>query len=271
MLLNDCKNIINNTINNDLVTSKLNDLFAYFDNSEELYFDNNNDVYRIVQNDNEFILDMNSKGIRAIVDVKNDDRIIKELIIYKESNNTIVIVNTSKSKVDEEYIINDVNAKKVIYDEDDIAILSEYKRYLSGTLEGNPDLDELLEVPRAAFELGFWQDKYELYKRIERKYYDTALLTINGNHKKIFNGIVPLNNNNYQELVIDVFIYKSLELIEIDPWDEDEMFAILDRYEGKVKEGLIKYSKGRLEYRYRSNEDDEYFYDKEANIDFIKE
>jgi hypothetical protein len=271
MLLNDCKNMINRTIRNDLICSKLSELFNYFDNNEEVIADKNNDVYKIVQNNKKLTIDTNSKGIRAIIDCNQRERIIKELIIFKDEENTIVLLNSSISRPDGEYIENKVSAKKITYNEDDIAVLSEYKKYLTGSLEGNPDIDELLEVPRMAFDLGFWQDKYALYKRIERKYYDVALLTINGNHKRIYNGIVPLNNDNYQELVIDTFIYKKLDSIEIDPWDRDEMHALLNRYEGKVGYGLTKFAEGRLEFSYRSKKDEDYYYDKDSGIDFIKE
>ena len=271
MLLNDCKNMINRNIHNDLICSKLSILFDCFDNDEEVVADKNNDVYKIVQNNKQLTLDTNKKGIRALVDINGRERIIKELIIYREEEKTIVLINSSTSLKDGEYVDNKVSAKKITYNEDDIAILSEYKRYLTGTLEGRPDIDELLEVPRAAFGLTFWKDKYMLYKKIERMYYDVAKLTINGNHKKIFSGVVPLNNNNYQELVIDLFMYKKLDFIEIDPWDEDEMNALLDRYEGKVGYGLKKFAEGRSSFFYRSRKDEDYYYDKENNIDFIEE
>ena len=271
MLLNDCKSIINKAINNDLLNSKLNNLFDYFNSIEEIDVNKEENKYTISQNDIKLVLDINKDGIKAIIDVHNKERLIKELMAYKESSDTIIIFNTSKSYIDGEFTTNEVNSKKVTYDENDIAVLSEYKRYLAGSLEGNPDLDDLLEVPRAAFDLGFWQDKYEIYKRIKRMYYDTALLTIDGNHRKIFNGVVPLSNVNYQELGIDVYIYKSLDSIEIDPWYDDEMYAIIDRYEGKVKEGLMEYSKGRSKFSYRSNEDSNYYYDKEIDVDLIKE
>lgn len=158
--------------------------------------------------------------------------------------------------------INSTNSEKCDYTSDGIMERREMKDFGTGKLfedYNREGIGSMLHIPRSAFGMSLWSDKYEYRKLLTREKLDTARLVVEDKKKNIkYNATVKLSSqrglkNMYLD---DPALPEDITIMPLLPAEIDEL--IQSEKDPRVAAGLRKYAVGRDQYFYNSR-DDRYF------------
>lgn len=168
-------------------------------------------------------------------------------------------VNNIDCKMDE--CNNSTWSEKKYYTSNGVMRDREYKSFSKGKLSKNFDrtsIDSMLNIPRQAFDSGFWNDKYESRTLLVRDKLDTARILSEDKKRGIrYSAITPLNQEHGLRDMILLGGYDPYpQNVVIPPLSQEEIEAMIQRESNpKVAEGLREYAIGRNTYSYDSAED----------------
>lgn len=156
---------------------------------------------------------------------------------------------------------NSTWAERSYYTANGIMRDREYKGFSTDELTESIDkasVSSMLNIPRSAFNFGFWHDKYEERTLLVREKLDTARIIAEDRTKGIkYSAVTWLNQEHGlrdMELAGGNDIYP--QDVVIPPLSKEEIEAMIQRESNpKVAEGLRAYAVGRENYYYNSAED----------------
>lgn len=157
---------------------------------------------------------------------------------------------------------NSTTSEKCDYTSDGIMERRETKVFGNGKLSedyNRAGIDSMLYIPRSAFGMFGWSDKYESRKLLTREKLDTARLVVEDKKKNIkYNATVPLSSQRgLKNMYLDVTdFWEDITIMPLLPAEIDEL--IQSEKDPRVAAGLRKYAVGRDQYFYNSR-DDRYF------------
>lgn len=157
---------------------------------------------------------------------------------------------------------NSTNSEKCDYTSDGIMERREIKDFGTGKLSedyNRAGIGSMLHIPRSAFGMSWWSDKYEYRELLTREKLDTARLVVEDKKKNIkYNATVRLSS---QCGLKNMYLYmpalpEDITIMPLLPAEIDEL--IQSEKDPRVAAGLRKYAVGRDQYFYNSS-DDRYF------------
>lgn len=158
--------------------------------------------------------------------------------------------------------INLTNSEKCDYTSDGIMERREIKDFGTGKLSedySRAGIGSILYIPRNAFGMTLWSDKYEDRTLLTREKLDTARLVVEDKKKNIkYNATVRLSSQHgLKNMYLDVpDLPEDITIMPLLPAEIDEL--IQSEKDPRVAAGLRKYAVGRDQYFYNSR-DDRYF------------
>lgn len=158
---------------------------------------------------------------------------------------------------------NSTWAEKKFYTSDGVMINREYKGFSRKELIEDFDrarVDSMLYIPRRAFDLGFWHDKYETRTLLTREKLDTARIFSEDKTRGIrYNATTPLNQEHGLRDMVLPGGDPYPQNVVISPLSQEQIEAMIQKESNpKVKKGLREYAVDREIYFYNSS-DDKYF------------
>lgn len=156
---------------------------------------------------------------------------------------------------------NSIWAEKSSYTSNGIMDKKEYKGFPREELSEDFDrarIDSALYVPRKAFDMGMWYDRYHTRTLLVRDKLDTARLVTDDRTQGFrYNGIVPLNQEHGLRDMVQIGGFSPEQNnVVISPLSPEEIEKMIQRESNpKVQEGLRQYAAGRENYYYNSAED----------------
>lgn len=153
-------------------------------------------------------------------------------------------------------------SEKCDYTSDGIMERREKKAFGTGKLSeyyNRAGVDSMLYIPRSAFGMFGWSDKYESRKLLTREKLDTAGLVYEDKKKNIkYSATVQLSSQyGLKNMNLDDNEFKEdITIMPLLPAEIDEL--IQSEKDPRVAAGLRKYAVGRDQYFYNSR-DDRYF------------
>lgn len=157
-------------------------------------------------------------------------------------------------------------AEKKYYTSDGVMRDREYKSFGGGSLSESFDrarIDSMLYIPRQAFNLGMWNDKYESRTLLVRDKLDTARVLMEDKTKGIRYSAATILSQEHglRDMVLPTGFSYQQDVV-INPLSQGEIDGMLQRENNpKVAEGLRVYAAGR----------DVYFYDSKSDPHFVCE
>ena len=152
-------------------------------------------------------------------------------------------------------------AEKKYYTANGIMRDREFKSFSRGELSEDFDrtrISSMLNIPRHAFDFGFWNDKYKTRTLLTRDKLDTARIISEDKSKGIrYSAITPLKQEHgLRDMVLPGGGNLYPQDVVISPLSREEIEAMIQRENNpKVAEGLREYAAGRENYYYSTYED----------------
>lgn len=152
-------------------------------------------------------------------------------------------------------------SEKKYYTPDGVMAEREEKTFTRGELSEDFDrtrIDSMLYIPRQAFDIGFWHDKYKSRTLLVRDKLDTARIIKEDKTKGIrYNSIIPLNQQyGLRDMILSGGYNPYPQNVIIPPLSQKEIESMIQRESNpKVAEGLRKYAINRNTYSYDSTKD----------------
>lgn len=157
---------------------------------------------------------------------------------------------------------NSTSSEKCDYTSDGIMERRETKIFGTGKLSedyNRAGIGSMLYIPRSAFGMSLWSDKYEDRTLLTREKLDTARLVVEDKKKNIkYNATVQLSSQyGLKNMRLDITdLPEDITIMPLLPAEIDEL--IQSEKDPRVAAGLRKYAVGRDQYFYNSR-DDRYF------------
>lgn len=153
-------------------------------------------------------------------------------------------------------------SEKCDYTSDGIMKIRDKKDFGTGKLSeyyNMAGVGSMLYIPRRAFEMFGWSDRYEKRETLVREKLDTARLVVEDKKNNIkYNATVKLSSQRgLKNMYLDIPVLpEDITIMPLLPAEIDEL--IQSEEDPRVAAGLRKYAVGRDQYFYNSR-DDRYF------------
>lgn len=189
--------------------------------------------------------------------------VVEEVTTISESGFITLITNGStidNIDCDMDRCNNYTWSEKKYYTSDGVMRDREYKSFGGGELSESFDrasIDSMLYIPRQAFNLGMWNDKYESRTLLVRDKLDTARVLTEDKTKGIRYSATTILSQEHglRDMVLPAGFSYQQDVI-ITPLSQGEIDEIIQRESSqKVAEGLKGYAAGRDTYSYDSKSD----------------
>ena len=193
-----------------------------------------------------------------------DEKHINEMIAKVDDNGNLIISENfsllDNENCSDKEVNNFTTSERKTFNKNGIMIEREFKSFGENKLQENINdvrIDSALYIPRLAFEVNNFSDKYIERTLLRREMLDTARLLYKDNLNEIeyqttvklneYNGLKNMSIQGYQDYPDDIVI-SPISKFEIEQ-------KIVREENPKVQEGLRELSIGREEYNYNSKED----------------
>lgn len=252
------ENPSNLEINSD--NKNINFEYSYLGKKYDLIINNIND------NEIRCLKTLSQKQDRETLDgyYQVDEKHINEIIAKVDENGNLTLYRNysliDNDKCSDKEVNNFTTSEIKKYNPNGIMMEREFKSFGENKLQENINdvrIDSALYIPRLAFEVNNFSDKYIERTLLRREMLDTARLIYKDNLNEIeyqttvklneYNGLKNMSIQGYQDYPDDIVI-SPISKFEIEQ-------KIVREDNPKVQEGLRELSIGREEYNYNSKED----------------
>lgn len=192
--------------------------------------------------------------------------VIEEVVTIDEKSGYMTLTTNGASLYADDSMKGECSnttwSEKCDYTSDGIMEIREKKNFGTGKLSeyyNMAGVGSMLYIPRRAFEMFGWSDRYEKRETLVREKLDTARLVVEDKKKNIkYNATVRLSSQRgLKNMYLDIpDLPEDITIMPLLPAEIDEL--IQSEKDPRVAAGLRKYAVGRDQYFYNSR-DDRYF------------